>query len=338
MMDKLPISVLAQIDDVTVFQTAALTEDADASKAAEEKIQTMLHPGQTSYGELNLGLHVNDDATGVLSNRMRLLAAINQQLSRQLDTESGLSSCLSSGQSINSLHWVNQVHGNQIHDLDNTVLGMRPMNADAMISQQPGVGLAIMTADCVPIVLYQPVTGRIAAIHAGWQGLACGVIQTTAARFDLFAPIMAWIGVCISQDNYEVGASVRDQLLNGCIENQLLSASDIDRFDQLFCVPSDAEPASNNGAATDIDTLRETADNLSNTAKVNASKINLNLPKLAAYQLANIGVEVATDVPQHCSYGDAHYYSYRRQTHLKQSATGRMALVIVRSRANASII
>ncbi len=336
MMDKLPISVLAQIDDVTVFQTAAL--DADASKAAEEKIQTMLHPGQTSYSELNLGLHVYDDASQVLNNRMRLLAAINQQLSRQLDTESGLSSCLSSGQSINSLHWVNQVHGNQIHDLDNTVLGMRPMNADAMISQQPGVGLAIMTADCVPIVLYQPVTGRIAAIHAGWQGLACGVIQTTAARFDLFAPIMAWIGVCISQDNYEVGASVRDQLLNGCIENQLLSASDIDRFDQLFCVPSDAEPASNNGAATDIDTLRETADNLSNTAKVNASKINLNLPKLAAYQLANIGVEVATDVPQHCSYGDAHYYSYRRQTHLKQSATGRMALVIVRSRANASII
>lgn len=337
MMDKLPISVLAQIDDVTVFQTAAL--DADASKAAEEKIQTMLHPGQTSYGELNLGLHVNDDATGVLSNRMRLLAAINQQLSSDSDTENDLSSCpYSSGRSINSLHWVNQVHGNQIHGLDSTVLGMRPMNADAMISQQPGVGLAIMTADCVPIVLYQPVTGRIAAIHAGWQGLACGVIHTTAARFDLSAPIMAWIGVCISQDNYEVGASVRDQLLNGCIENQLLSASDIDRFDQLFCVPSDAEPASNNGAATDIDTLRETADNLSNTAKVNASKINLNLPKLAAYQLANIGVEVATDVPQHCSYGDAHYYSYRRQTHLKQSATGRMALVIVRSRANAPSI
>lgn len=334
MMDRLPINVLAQIDDVTVFQTAALALDADASKAAEEKIQTMLHPGQTSYGELNLGLHVNDDASQVLNNRMRLLAAINQQLSRQSDTESGLSSSAS----INSLHWVNQVHGNHIHGLDNTVLGMRPMDADAMISQQPGVGLAIMTADCVPIVLYQPVTGQIAAIHAGWQGLACGVIQTTAARFDLSASIMAWIGVCISQDNYEVGASVRDQLLNGCIENKLLSASDIDRFDQFFCVPSDAEPASNNGAATDIDTLPETAYNLSNTAKVDKSKIKLDLPKLAAYQLANIGVEVATDVPQHCSYGDAHYYSYRRQTHLKQSATGRMALVIVRSRTNASII
>ncbi|WP_201574364.1 polyphenol oxidase family protein [Psychrobacter sp. H8-1] len=338
MMDRLPINVLAQIDDVTVFQTAALLVDADASKAAEEEIQTMLHPGQTSYGELNLGLHVYDDASQVLNNRMRLLAAINQQLSRQSDTESGLSSCPYSGRSINSLHWVNQVHGNQIHGLDNTVLGMRPMDADAMISQQPGVGLAIMTADCVPIVLYQPMTGQIAAIHAGWQGLACGVIKTTAARFDLSASIMAWIGVCISQDNYEVGAAVRDQLLNGCIENKLLSASDIDRFDQLFCVPSDAEPASNNGAATDIDTLPETAYNLSNTAKVDTSKIKLDLPKLAAYQLANIGVEVATDVPQHCSYGDAHYYSYRRQTHLKQSATGRMALVIVRSRANASII
>lgn len=334
MMDRLPISVLAQIDDVTVFQTAALLVDANASKAAEEKIQTMLHAGQASYGELNLGLHVNDDATQVLNNRMRLLEAINQQLSNQSDTESGLSSCPSSSRSINSLHWVNQIHGNQIHDLDNTVLGMRPMDADAMISQQLGVGLAIMTADCVPIVLYQPTTGKIAAIHAGWQGLACGVIKTTAARFDLSAPIMAWIGVCISQDNYEVGASVRDQLLNGCIENKLLSASDIDRFEQLFCVLSDAEPAS----STATDALYETADNLSNTAKVDTSKIKLNLPKLAAYQLANIGVEVATDVPQHCSYGDAHYYSYRRQTHLKQSATGRMALVIVRSHANASNI
>ena len=78
----------------------------------------------------------------------------------------------------------------------------------------------IMTADCVPIVLYQPASGKIAAIHAGWQGLACGVIQETAKRFTDAGAIHAWIGVCISQANYEVGHQVRDQLLAGCISEK----------------------------------------------------------------------------------------------------------------------
>ena len=195
------------------------------------------------------------------------------------------------------------MHGKQIHDIDATALAMRPLDADAMVSCQVKLGLAVMTADCVPIVLYQPATGQIAAIHAGWQGLACGVIKTTVERFSSSEPIMAWIGVCISQENYEVGRQVRDKLLTGCIENQTLAAQHLESFEERYVLASEAD------------------------------KIKLNLPQLAADQLNAAGIKVSNESAIPCSYADPHYYSYRRQTHLQQPATGRMALVIVRSLA-----
>ncbi|TXD97734.1 laccase domain-containing protein [Psychrobacter frigidicola] len=320
MTNKFPITMLAQLGDVTVFQTAAFTdvvadtttESLDADPRIQN-IQQMRQAGQSSYGEFNLGLHVNDDAAKVLNNRMRLLSYINEQLAIQQRLP------------IKSLHWVNQVHGQQIHDVNTTRLSMRPVDADAIISQQDDLSLAIMTADCVPIVLYQPASGKIAAIHAGWQGLACGVIRATAECFTAAGRIMAWIGVSISQTHYEVGHQVQDKLLTGCIENQLLSAAHIHNFDSLFSIPSSAHPDTN---AKD---LHNTVDKLSTPATVTTDKVQLDLPKLAAYQLIDAGITVCSDAPYPCSYADMKYYSYRRQTHLRQPATGRMALVIVRS-------
>ncbi|WP_201616923.1 polyphenol oxidase family protein [Psychrobacter urativorans] len=319
MTNKFPMTALAQIGDVTVFQTAAfqtadlantVTEsaiDAETDIAAQNS-EHILQARQTSYGELNLGLHVNDDAAKVLDNRMRLLAAINEQLAIQQRL------------SIKSLHWVNQVHGKQIYDVDTGTLTMRPMDADAIVSQQASLGLAIMTADCVPIVLYQPVSGQIAAIHAGWQGLACGIIKATAERFTAAGQIMAWIGVSISQAHYEVGRQVRDKLLEGCVKNKTLAPSNLDYFDQLYCI------AVNNVANTER--LDKMGAKLSDHATVGAGKVKLNLPKLANDQLVAVGITVCIDLPVDCSYADAHYYSYRRQTHLQQPATGRMALII----------
>jgi YfiH family protein len=290
-INKLPITLLAQLDDVVVFQTAAFASD-DNVDATAANLQNQLQTDQqtqASYGALNLGLHVNDNAKTVLNNRMHLLSAINEQLAA------------TQRQPIDSLHWLNQVHGKQIHDIDATALAMRPLDADAMVSCQVKLGLAVMTADCVPIVLYQPATGQIAAIHAGWQGLACGVIKTTVERFSSSEPIMAWIGVCISQENYEVGRQVRDKLLTGCIENQTLAAQHLESFEERYVLASEAD------------------------------KIKLNLPQLAADQLNAAGIIVSNEAAIPCSYADPHYYSYRRQTHLQQPATGRMALVIVRS-------
>lgn len=224
---------------------------------------------------------------------MNLLAAINEQLiDKSAQNEQHAA--------INRLHWVSQVHGKHIHDVDATTLNMAPMSADAMVSQQSGRGLAIMTADCVPIVLYHPTSDKIAAIHAGWQGLACGVIQETVNRFTDSGSIQAWIGVCISQGNYEVNTDVRDKLLAGCIANQTLSKKHIDEFVPLFSI------------------------------SYYDDKIKLDLPKLAAMQLEAAGATVVNDLPVDCSYANTHYYSYRRQTHMQQPATGRMALVIVR--------
>ena len=229
MTNTFPMTMIAQIDDVAVFQTAAFVYDDIDDSAA--KNQRTGYEGQSNYGELNLGLHVNDNALQVLDNRMSLLAAINEQLTDK-------SAQNKQHEAINRLHWVSQVHGKHIHDVDATTLNMAPLSADAMVSQQNGRGLAIMTADCVPIVLYQPTSGKIAAIHAGWQGLACGVIQETVNRFTDSGPIQAWIGVCISQENYEVNTDVRDKLLSGCIANQTLSQAHIDNFVSLFSISS----------------------------------------------------------------------------------------------------
>lgn len=76
--------------------------------------------------------------------------------------------------------------------------------------------------------------------------------------------------------------------------------------------------------------LHKTVDKLSNCATVHTDKVKLNLPKLAADQLRAAGVLVDEGAPISCSYADSRYYSYRRQTHMQQPATGRMALVIVR--------
>ena len=316
MKNTLPMTLIAQLDDVAVFQTAAFSDidyagiDISQSKINQQPPQRQ----QASYGELNLGLHVNDDASVVLSNRMRVLANINEQMIAQQNLPVH-------SVPVKALHWVNQVHGNHIHDTDATVLSMAPMAADAMVSKQDGTGLAIMTADCVPIVLYQPATGQIAAIHAGWQGLACGVIKATAERFSDSGEIMAWIGVCISQDNYEVGSQVRDKLLAGCIANNALTTDAISNFDERYVMAS---------GTRELDAA-STADKLSNNTPVYAEKIKIDLPKIAADQLQAAGIVVCNESSIPCSYADEHYYSYRRQTHLQQAATGRMALIITRS-------
>ena len=88
-------------------------------------------------------------------------------------------------------------------------------------------------------------------------------------------------------------------------------------------------------SVTEVDTNRQslhnTVDKLSSYAKVDVGKIKINLPKLAADQLQAAGITVCNSSSIPCSYADDRYYSYRRQTHLQQPATGRMALIITRS-------
>lgn len=101
--------------------------------------------------------------------------------------------------------WLHQVHG------ANCVLGTpdnRHQSADASYTQKEHCVLAITTADCLPIFITDLKGTQIAAIHAGWRGLAQGVIETTMANFNKNHPLRAWLGPAISQTHFEVGEDV----------------------------------------------------------------------------------------------------------------------------------
>lgn len=257
--------VLYQDAQILVIQTHA----GDFDKFAPNDI----------YGEFNLGLHVGDDSGRVLANRLALFEAINKQTNRTLTI----------------IHWLNQIHSDKVVNVDEQ-LGITPPDADAMISRQKGVGLAIMTADCVPIALFD---GRsVACVHAGWQGLASGIIANTIKELQHDTPIKAVIGVCIGQDSYEIDTTLAHTIVNRVCEQQLTSLNPHDLY-QTIIKPNTAD------------------------------KCLIDIVKLTKLQLECLGAKILTDdVP--CTYQTPNLYSYRAQTHAKKQATGRMATVIVR--------
>ncbi len=155
-------------------------------------------PGGASeghYAGLNLGDHVGDAASAVAANRRLLREAA------ALPGEPA---------------WLRQVHGTTVIDLDRHARlepGVAP-TADAALTRAPGTVCAILTADCVP-VLFASVDGLVvAAAHAGWRGLAAGILtETVGALAAPPAQLLAWIGPCIGAASYEVGAEVREALL-----------------------------------------------------------------------------------------------------------------------------
>jgi YfiH family protein len=164
------------------------------------------------YASLNLGGHVGDSSEAVAENRRRLKAAAG------LPAEPV---------------WLTQVHGTTVVHLDVAggpeaaggpdVAGDLAASApgplgpaDGSFSRQPGRVCAILTADCLPILLAADSGDLVAAAHAGWRGLAGGVIEATVKALQV-APekLMAWLGPAIGPRHFEVGAEVREALLTG---------------------------------------------------------------------------------------------------------------------------
>ncbi|TCO42622.1 hypothetical protein EV148_10127 [Dokdonella fugitiva] len=102
--------------------------------------------------------------------------------------------------------WLRQVHGVDVLDAD---AGGRSRDADASVTRKPGTVLAVLTADCLPVLFCSADGDAIAAAHAGWRGLAAGVLEATLARLDV-GRVHAWIGPAIGARSYEVGTEVRD--------------------------------------------------------------------------------------------------------------------------------
>jgi YfiH family protein len=153
-------------------------------------LSTDRHGGVSAapYASMNLGDHVGDAAEAVAENRRRLRQAAG------LPAEPS---------------WLRQVHGTQVLDLD---AGTPAGAADAAFTRRPGRVCAILTADCIPVLL--AAEGAVAAAHAGWRGLAAGILEATVAALGVPpAGLTAWLGPAIGPAHYEVGAEVRDALL-----------------------------------------------------------------------------------------------------------------------------
>jgi YfiH family protein len=143
---------------------------------------------QPPYDSLNLAMHVEDDPESVLVNR------------RRLSTYLGLPA---------EPHWLQQVHGCGVSTDD------RPLEtADACVTQIRGRVCAVMTADCLPLLIADRTGTCVAAVHAGWRGLASQAISQTIDKMPVAASeLLAWLGPAIGPKAFEVGGEVRDEFL-----------------------------------------------------------------------------------------------------------------------------
>ncbi len=143
-----------------------------------------------SFATLNLGAYADDDANAVCENRNRFRSIC------ELPSEP---------------RWLRQVHGSNV--VIDPPSGETP-EADAAITRQPDVVCAVLTADCLPVIFAADDGAELAVAHAGWRGLASGVLEATVRAMSTDpANSLAWLGPAISQTAFEVGGEVRDQFL-----------------------------------------------------------------------------------------------------------------------------
>ena len=226
------------------------------------------------YNSWNLAEHVNDDLSSVRSNRQLL----SQQISKLP-------------------FFLNQIHSTEVVSLTQPWKNQEPApTADGVISVLDSHYLAILTADCLPILLCDDKGEIVAACHAGWRGLANGIIQNTIrAMVEFIKPnskqhfiegLHAYIGPAISQKNFEVGREVKECFM----QNKLIGVESIND-----CFTPNDEP----------------------------DKYFADLFGLATEILNQLGVhQVHTE--RQCSYNNSeHFYSYRRE-----KTTGRFASCI----------
>lgn len=163
---------------------------ADWPAASHVYAATTLRTGGVSlppYESWNMGLHTGDNPQHVQLNR-QLLALPAEPF------------------------WLDQVHGKRMVEAKNTAAAVP--EADGAWTRSEATVCAVMTADCLPVLLCDAAGQQVAAIHAGWRGLAAGIIENAVSKFAC-APgtMMAWLGPAISVEAYEVGDEVRQTFI-----------------------------------------------------------------------------------------------------------------------------
>ncbi len=223
---------------------------------------------QGGYASLNVGLGSDDDPAHVAENRRRAVAAVAAGA---------------------HLVTVRQVHGDAVVMAQTAWDDDARPQADALVTRVPGLALGVLTADCAPVLLADPVAGVIGAAHAGWKGALAGVLDRTVEAMHRLGAraIMAAIGPCIARRSYEVDAAFVARFLAQDPETERFFAA---------------------GARDD--------------------HAQFDLEGYAASRLAGAGV-TRIDLLGVDTYGDAAaWYSYRRATHRGEPDYGRQISLI----------
>ena len=217
------------------------------------------------YG-FNLAAHVKDDPVNVQINRSKLHKRIQQPLT-----------------------WINQIHSCRVVALDEQN-NQNPIEADGVYTSEAGCVCSVLTADCMPVLMFNKSQSRVAALHAGWRGMANGILAEGVKAFDDHpGDICAWIGPTITQDFFEVGQDVYIA------------------FEQGWQMRGINEP---------LDTYFRAKPHTS-------GKYFADLPGLAESELKALGLNQITQ-SHYCTWRDNDkFYSYR-----KEGMTGRFASLI----------
>jgi len=219
------------------------------------------------YSGFNLATHVGDSPAAVSANRLLL-----QDLT-----------------GLTQVQWLEQVHGVEVICADSTTAASIPV-ADAAWTSAAGLGLAVLTADCLPVVFAAADASAIAVAHAGWRGLLAGVLERVYQQLPATAAgYLAWIGPAIRVQAYEVGEDVAECVRAFSLPGGL--SSDLVESDWLQPGPT-------------------------------AGKYQLDLAAMAVAQLHALGVRDVYDSGV-CTAGSPSAYSYRRD-----GVTGRMATIV----------
>jgi YfiH family protein len=185
-------------------------------------------------------------------------------------------------------YWLRQVHGTGVVRFDDDVFSDEP-EADAAVTSTPGVVLAILTADCLPVLFAAKAGGEVGAAHAGWRGLATGVLEATVAQMRTPADqLVAWLGPAAGPQKYEIGVEVYDAFV-----------------------------AQDWSAARAFTSTRPNHWNvdLYALARRRLEKVGLRAPDIHGGALCTIAD------PQS-------FYSHRRSTYIESGRTGRMASLV----------
>ncbi|WP_395684319.1 peptidoglycan editing factor PgeF [Dokdonella sp.] len=176
--------------DAALADGALILPDWPAPSNVRACVTTRAMPGHSlaPFDRFNLGTRCGDVPQAVAANRAALIA------------RAGLPA---------PPRWLRQVHGTAVHEAHAMPIEAEP-EADAAVTMQAGVVLAVLTADCLPVLFCTDDGSAVGVAHAGWRGLAAGVLEATIASLRVApARLLAWIGPAIGAASYEVGDEVR---------------------------------------------------------------------------------------------------------------------------------